>query len=134
MGMPPFRSAKGFLKYGGIVLLLVGILGFVGVIGPTPDRGLFGSAWNFSPVENWAHTILGIVALIAVHALKQEGQQKNLVYLVGVVALLVGIIGFFSTLGGILENPLDNILHIIVAIWAFWAAMGGKQSGGAPAA
>lgn len=124
--MAPFRSAKGFLQYGGIVLVALGVLGFF-LIGPTPETSIFGSAWNFTMIENWVHLVLGIVALLAAFALKDEGQARMLVNLVGALALVVGVVGFFNTLGGVLQNPLDSILHVIVAIWAFWAA---KKSGG----
>lgn len=119
-----FRSAKSFLIYGGIVLVAVGILGF-GFTGPTPDDSIFGNLWVFTPAENWVHIILGVVALAAAFALKSASQQQMLVNVVGVVALLFAIIGFFpSFLGAYLQNPMDNLLHIIVAIWAFWAASG----------
>lgn len=127
--MAPFRSAKGFLIYGGIVLLLVALGGFFGIVGPTPGQSLFGDYWVFTTGENWAHLILGVVALLAAFVLKSESQQQWLVYAVGALALVVGVLGFFLSsempnfLGANLENPLDNLLHLIVAIWAFWAAM-----------
>jgi len=36
-------NPKQFLQIGGIILVLVGILGFF-VIGPTPEKSLFGGA------------------------------------------------------------------------------------------
>lgn len=128
--MAGFRSPHAFLKIGGAVLVLVGVLGFF-LIGPTADSSIFGSAWVFTMAENWAHLILGIVALVAAGALKDHGQAKALVIVVGLVALLVGILGFFNSLGNILQNPLDNILHLVVGIWALWAAMGGASAAGA---
>ncbi|MEK9147909.1 MAG: hypothetical protein AAB650_00555, partial [Patescibacteria group bacterium] len=56
-------NPKQFLQIGGVVLVLVGILGFVGVIGPTAESSLFGGAWWFDNAENWAHLVLGVVAL-----------------------------------------------------------------------
>jgi len=118
-------TPKGFLQVGGAVLLLVGILGYVGVIGPTPDSSLFGEFWYFDNAENIAHTVLGIVALAAAFLLKDAGMQKTLVMIVGVIALLVGIYGFItpSLLGANLENPADNILHLVVGAWALAASM-----------
>lgn len=115
-------TPKGFLQIGGGVLLAVGILGFF-LIGPT-ENSLFGSAWYFDTAENWAHTVLGIVALAAAYGLKDAGTQKSLVGILGIVALLVGIYGFFSPslLGATLQNPLDNILHLVVGAWALAAA------------
>lgn len=123
--MANILTPKGFLQVGGIVLLVVGILGYVGIIGPTPDSSLFGSFWYFDNAENLAHTVLGIVALVAAYALKDEKMQKNLVMLVGVIALLVGVWNFFSTmlLGAELQRPMDLILHLVVGVWGLKASM-----------
>ena len=127
-------NSKQFLKIGGIVLVIVGILGFF-LIGPTSDRSIFGSAWYFDNGENWAHILFGVVALVALTALKNEAVQKKLVMLVGILALLVGVWGFFSSnfLGANLENPLDNILHLGIGAWALVSVKGGKKmaAGGA---
>ena len=118
-------NPKQFLQIGGVVLLLVGLLGFFGLIGPTSDASIFGNAWWFDNGENWAHTILGIVALIAAAALKNPMQQKNLVILVGVLGIFFAVYNVFSTsfLGANLESPADLILHLAVGVWALWAAM-----------
>lgn len=122
-------NPKQFLQIGGIVLVLVAILGFVGVIGPTAERSIFGSPWYFDNGENWAHLIIGVVALSCTLFKFEENMLKWLVILVGILALLVGIIGFFLSpdapnfIGANLENPADNILHIAIGAWALWAGM-----------
>ena len=118
-------NPKQFLQIGGVVLILVGVLGFLGVIGPTPDKSIFGANWYFDNRENAAHTILGVVAILAAFALKSHAQQKGLVMLVGVLALFFAVYNVFSTkfLGANLESPLDLILHLLVGAWAIWAAM-----------
>ena len=117
-------NPKQFLMWGGVVLLLVGILGFIGVIGPTPDKSLFGETWWFDNGENWAHTLLGIVAIVASMHLSAD-MMKSLTMLVGVLALFFGVYNFFSTsfYGSSLESPADLILHLAVAAWALWAGM-----------
>ena len=120
-------NPKQFLLLGGIVLVLVGVLGFIGVIGPTSERSLFGSAWWFDMAENWAHLIIGIVGIAGVFILP-AGLQKVVVLLLGVVGLVVGIYsGVVSTslLGANLENPADTVLHIAVGAWALFAALKG---------
>lgn len=123
-------TPKGFLTIGGAILALVGVLGFF-LIGPTEEQSLFGSAWWFDTAENWAHLVLGIVALAAAYGLKDANLQKQLVMVVGIIALLVGIYGFFSPsfLGANLENPLDNILHLVVGAWGIAASMKMKMMG-----
>lgn len=112
---------------GGVVLVLVGVLGFVGVIGPTAEQSLFnklGLDWWFDRAENWAHLLLGVVALIAAFALP-AGLQRPLVMLLGIVGVLVGLYSFFGyeKLGAAnLENPADSLLHVAVGAWALLAA------------
>ncbi len=119
-------NPKQFLLAGGAVLLLVGILGAAGVIGPTADESIFGATWFFDYWENVVHTILGIVALIAAFVLPHK-LQKPLVVIVGVVALLFGLYSAFVSsdfMGyAMLQQHADTVLHLGVAVWAFWASM-----------
>jgi len=117
-------NPKQFLQIGGVVLVLVGILGSVGLIGPTAEQSLFGAAWWFDSAENWAHLVLGIVALIAAYALGAN-LQRPLVMALGVIGLLVGLYSLYGEkmlLGANLQNPADSLLHIVVGAWALWAS------------
>ena len=128
MGLNYLLSPQGFLKVGGAVLVVVGVLGFVGVIGPT-ENSLFGSSWFFDNAENWAHLVLGVVALAAAFALPAT-LNKTLVMVVGVVGVLVGLYSLFGSttlLGAGLENPMDTLLHFVVGAWALVA---GFKKGG----
>lgn len=118
-------TPKQFLTIGGIVLVLVALLGFFGIIGPTAEQSIFGELWVFDNVENWAHLILGVVALIAAFAFPAT-VNKPLTMAVGVVALLFAVYNIFSTsfLGAGLQRPLDLILHLVIGIWAVAAARG----------
>lgn len=126
-----------FLIYGGAVLLLLGIVGYLGVF-TEPNTPAF---WLDSG-ENLAHTFLGTVALAAVFvpglntALKPY--YRAIVALVGVIALFFAVYGFLNASGaepntfGVanLENPADNLLHLVVGIVALVAAwMPSSESG-----
>ncbi len=117
-------NSTQFLKFGGMILVIVGVLGFF-LIGPTADQSIFGESWWFDSGENWAHLVLGIVALAIAYGVKDMNIQKWITVVVGALALIAGISGFFSPnfLGSNLENPADNILHLIVGIWALWAGL-----------
>lgn len=122
-------NPKQFLTLGGAVLLLVGILGYVGVIGPTPDQSIFGSFWWFDNAENLAHTVLGVAGLAAAF-LFPATWQKALVIILGVVALIVGLYSLVMNemlLGANLENPADTVLHLVVGVWAFAAVYMAKK-------
>ena len=117
-------NPKQFLQIGGAVLLLVGVVGFFNIIGPTPDASIFGANWYFDNGENWAHLLLGVIGIVAAFILS-DMYQKQLVLVLGVVGVLVGIYSIFSPvfLGANLENPADTLLHLVVGGWALFAAL-----------
>lgn len=122
-------NPKQFLVIGGIVLVVVGLAGFWGIIGPTAADSIFGANWWFDNAENWAHLVLGVVGLLAAFVLGNS-LQKGLVLILGVVGVLVGLYSaVISTrfLGANLENPADTILHLVVGVWALAAALYGGE-------
>lgn len=120
-------TPKNFLVWGGWVLLVLGIVGFV-----APNIG--GGFLYFDAAENWAHTLLGVVALAVGYGVKDHNTLKWLAALYGIVALVVGLWGFLVAgnpapnfyMVTNLENPLDNIVHLVVGIWGLWATFGKK--------
>lgn len=123
-----FSTPKGFLTYGGIVLLALGVIGYLGVFGETSFLWLTNG-------ENVAHTFLGIVALAAVFVpglnKALEPLYRPIVMLVGVIALFFAVYGFYVGFTGVpplntfdvahLNNPADNLIHTVVAVWAYLA-------------
>jgi hypothetical protein len=114
---------------GGAVLLVLGLLGFV--ILKDPSMGFF---W-LDGAENVAHIALGLVALAAVFVpglnTSLAPYYRWITILVGVIALFFGVYGFLVPAGsaaspntfGLANLELgDNLLHLIVAAWAFAAA------------
>ena len=123
-------TPKKFLMWAGYLLLVLGILGFI-----LPGGTLIPDWLVFDMAENWAHLLLGVVALAVVYGVKDHATHKWLAALYGVVALVIGIWGFLvignpmPNFYGIsnLENPLDNLVHLVVGVWGLWAAFGGKE-------
>lgn len=127
-------NPKKFLLIGGVILVLIGLAGFLGIIGPTAEQSLFnklGLNWWFDGPENWAHLVLGIVAILAAFILP-SGMQKPLVLVLGVVGVLVGLYSAAygtNLLGANLENPADTLLHLLVGAWALWAGWKKESAG-----
>lgn len=117
-------NPKQFLIIGGIILVIIGVLGFYGPIGPSSNASIFGTTWWFDNAENWAHLVLGIVGILAAFILPRSA-QRGLVMLLGVIGILVALYNLYSTqlLGANLESPADLILHLVVGVWALWAAL-----------
>lgn len=132
-----FLTSTGFLRYGGVVLLVVGIVGYLGV---------FNSFEFFSldTGENVAHTVLGIVGIAVGFGLKNAGLHRLLTIALLATAAFFTIWGLLLPSGGALsngafatpnfyglanlENPADSILHLVVAAWAGLALwMEGKE-------
>lgn len=128
---------KLFLTVGGAVLLLLGIVGYLNVFteSSTPWFWLDGG-------ENLAHTALGVVALAAVFVpglnTALAPYYRWIVILVGLIALFFAVYGFLqagaaepNTFGvANLENPSDNLLHLVVGVVALAAAWAPSREAG----
>lgn len=122
-------TPKGFLTYGGVILLLLGIIGFLGVF----SKEAVPAFW-LDTGENVAHTALGIIALAIVFVpglnTAFAPYYRWIVILLGIVALFFAFYGFVvgggaepNTFGiSNLESPSDDILHLVVGVWALYAA------------
>jgi hypothetical protein len=122
-------TPKGFLTYGGAVLLLLGIIGLFALNDATATP-----AFWLDNGENYAHIGLGVIALaiVFVPGLNSifEPYYRWIVILLGIVAVFFGVYGFVvagnpapNTFGlANLESPADDILHLVVGAWALYAA------------
>ena len=79
------NKPKRFLIWGGWVLLLVGILGFL------LPLIISSSYFTFNSVENWAHILLGIIALTIGYGIKEFSILKWVTIIFGIIGLLVVI-------------------------------------------
>jgi hypothetical protein len=118
-------NIKKLAKVFGIVLVLVGVLGFV-----MGGEGLLLGMFDAATLHNTVHTIAGILFLIA--GFKTEALSRTMFKVLGIVYAIVTVLGFLQ--GGVLGffsvTMMDNILHLIVAVLALWVGFGMKSSSG----
>ncbi len=129
-------TPRGFLIVGGAVLVLFGVLGFF-VLNDSADPFLW-----LDPAGNVAHIALGLIALAVVFVPGLNDtlmpHYRSIVILIGVTALFFGAYGLLlpggtpaapNTFGMANLEMGDNVLHLLLAAWAFAAAFLGPQRG-----
>ena len=103
----------------GIVLLLLGIAGFVPALCP---NGLLFGAFAVDTAQNLFHVVTGILAIVLSAA--GEGPARMLFRLIGIVYALVAVMGFVAgrngDLMGMAINTADNVLHAAIAVVGLW--------------
>lgn len=120
-------NSTGFLKYGGIILLVVAVVGFAGVLNSF-------SFFSLDTGENYAHLVLGIVGVAVGFGINNHGLHRLLTIALLVTAAFFTVVGLFLPDGGALangafakpnffglanlESPADSLLHLVVALYA----------------
>ncbi len=93
----------------GVVLTLVGLLGFVN----NPVIGLF----PVNPLHNIVHILTGVLAIV--FALQSDAAARMYSKVLGLVYILVGILGLVAAdlmMSLLAINPTDNILHFLLGV------------------
>ncbi len=116
-------SAKTYAMWGGIILLVLGVLGFFAgnkFIGLNSDR-----------VEDVIHVVAGAI-LVYFGFRGTDAQAATWAMVFGVIFLVVGVIGFFlPKLFGLLPTGLgtiDNVVHLIYGAVGVWAGRAYKPA------
>lgn len=120
--MEKYLTPKNFLQFGGIAFLVIGVAGYLGIIGPT--QGLLGSFWQFSSRESLLHLLLGAGGVAAAYMIPKAQTLRTVVGAVTGIALLRVLMSFFPSLAPAfvftnVANTADTILYLVVALWGF---------------
>ncbi len=118
-------------KISGTVLTLVGILGFVPGI---TSNGMLLGIFSVDAMHNIIHLATGIVGLLV--AKKGDMAARKYFKVFGVIYLLVLVLGFAmgGTVFGMMMNPADHILHLVIAGLFLWLGFKGGRSMAMPSA
>ncbi|MBI4543485.1 MAG: hypothetical protein HY705_10700 [Gemmatimonadetes bacterium] len=112
-------NTKLYGKVVGVVLLLLGVIGFL-----TPTL----AGINLGKKHSLVHLATGAVLAWVGFGQTDEGLAKNLVLVFGVIYLALGVLGFVREDLILYHAEVRiNVIHLVIGLWAIAAAMmGGK--------
>lgn len=122
--------AQKILMIFGVILVIVGVLGFIP--GITNDDGKLLGIFTVDTLHNIIHLASGILAIA--FARMSAGQASMFAKILGIVYALVAILGLLdgsSVLGLIDVNMADNVLHVLLAVVFLYGGFS-KSSSQAP--
>lgn len=114
---------KTFAIIFGIIMVLVGILGFFPEASP---HGMLLGIFHVNPAHNIIHIITGIVSILC--GISGSTASRIFFQVFGIIYGLVAILGFYygnsPILGIIANNMADNILHTVIAVVSLYLGFG----------
>jgi hypothetical protein len=122
--MTKIFNPKVFLTLAGLVFLLLGILGFIGLLGPVKEKSVFNATWYLDSAESSVYITLGIICLIAILLLPKVA-QRGLTLIIAAGSFFFGVYSLFTSQVGpaMLQSPADTALLLIIGTWALWSGM-----------
>jgi hypothetical protein len=85
------RTLRIFLATYGIAMLVIALLGYVGLLGPTSARSIFHQFWWYTQDMSLAYGIIGLIALVGAYFFSYFF-QLILVLLVSLPGLAAGLL------------------------------------------
>jgi hypothetical protein len=104
----------------GVILILVGILGFI----PNPLVYSENALFLVNGAHNVVHIVSGIFLLVGAYSALGSAMALRIL---GIVYIIIAILGFVSgdyILGFVLNNTADNWLHVVLGIVFLAAGFG----------
>lgn len=103
---------KKFLLIAGIGAILFGLAGFFGIIGPVPERSIFGHHWWVPNIENWNHLIFGLISIM-ISLFVSNKFQKAFMWFMTFLTLGVAIYSITARyfLMVTFEDPFEEIIY-----------------------
>jgi hypothetical protein len=117
------RMSKNFLVWIGYITIILGILGFIHVLGPTPQTSIFGSFWWMDGQVSLIYIMGGIVSLFTAYVMP-DNVVELITYGIGAVAFFVGLYGLFwapRVFSVPLEGVIGNLIMFLFGVWGLWS-------------
>lgn len=108
------NTPNSFLKFGGGIILLIGLAGFFGLIG---------ALWQANDFHNVARGLLGSLMIIGGLTLSAKAQRAWTIALGALATLSVVGTAVVVLKTGTLLAPADLALHLVLACWALSAGI-----------
>jgi len=106
---------KKFAKFVGIVLIVIGVLGFIP--GITYRHNLLG-LFHVNTLHNLVHLASGVIAYLASRSSMRASQLFFQIF--GIIYAMIGLMGFGygnrDILGVLANNMADTWLHLIMGV------------------
>jgi len=120
-------TPRGFLKWAGIILTVLGALGTLSIFSQS-----YSSAVWIDPYEGLVYLAMGLFALAAIWLTRfkvwMRPYYRRVVQVYGVVALIAGLYAFLAfnqpvpnVLGLANFEPWEALFQLVLATWAFAA-------------
>lgn len=118
-----YMNSRQFLQVSGLIIVVLGILGFF-ILGPSPGDSIFGTNWWFDGVESWVFLVLGLIGIISAYTLI-ESYQVYLACILGIIFVLMGLYSLTGNqlLGANLEVPGDTLFNLAIGILGLWVSL-----------
>lgn len=111
----------------GIILLIVGIIGFIPAL--SPNNAIFG-IFKINALHNFIHIVTGIIAIWVGSVTERASILFFQIF--GVIYGIIAILGFFymdSPIFGIVANNIpDAWLHVVIAVFSLVVGFGSKKT------
>lgn len=117
------NNPKNFLSSIGYILVIAAVLGFIGVLGPTPDQSIFGTYLWMSTPFSLIYLVLGIISLYLSYTLMDASIVLPFTFFLGAVGLFVGLYGLFwapRIMGIELNGMIGNLFNLVAGAWGVW--------------
>jgi hypothetical protein len=111
--------AQWFALVAGLVLVLVGLLGFIADSGFGSGSDVQGDSFLGFEVNGWHNLVHILTGALLLAGAKKRSTAKTVTLIFGaayVVVTLIGLIDGNDIIGLIPVNPADNVLHLILAL------------------
>jgi hypothetical protein len=104
-------NPKNLLLFAGTGAVILSLLGYLGILGPTPERSIFGEFWWLDNNQNTLHFVAGLGSIISAMLLSKP-RQEGVVWFLSIISIIWAIYSFIAN-HLLVGSPLNSIEEIL---------------------